>query len=105
MNAPDASTLWQPSHIASCGGSLFISDTSNNRVLEYDFPYANGMAANRVYGQGNSKTGDANQGGPENGLHSPAGVAGVPPVGAPFYRLHMADAGNPQLVGCTSPPP
>jgi len=105
MNAPDATTLSQPSHIASCGGSLFISDTGNNRVLEYDFPYANGMAANRVYGQGNSKTGDANQGGPENGLNSPAGVAGFPPVGGPCYRLYIADAGNHRVVGYTLPPP
>jgi len=100
MNAPDASTLSQPSHIASCG-NLYISDTGNNRVLEYDGPYANGMAASRVYGQDNYKTGDTNQNGPETGLNSPAGVA----VDTYCSRLYIADAGNHRVVGYTLPPP
>ncbi len=104
MNAPDASTLWLPSHVASCGGTLFISDTGNNRVLEYDGPYANGMVATWVYGQNNNfKTGDVNQGGPEKGLSSPAGVAGFPPVGGPCSRLYIADTGNHRVVGYTLP--
>src|SRR5260370_7343198 len=60
MNAPDASTLSQPSHVATCSWDLFISDTGTNRVLEYDFPWPSGIPANPPYRHAHSTTSNPN---------------------------------------------
>jgi sugar lactone lactonase YvrE len=58
-------------------GNLYVSDTSNNRVLEYKKPFTKGATAAKVFGQGGSFTSNAcNNGGVSaNSLCTPAGLA------------------------------
>ena len=55
-----ASSLNYPTFVAvDAAGNLYVSDSGNNRVLEYTTPFiggSNGMAANLVFGQYNSFT-------------------------------------------------
>ena len=44
-------------------GNLFVADSGNNRVLEYNAPLANHAAAARVFGQPDFATGTPNTGG------------------------------------------
>ena len=47
-----ATSLWYPAHPAFDGdGNLWVSDSGNNRVLEYVPPFSNGMAATLELGQ------------------------------------------------------
>lgn len=56
-------------------GNLYVSDASNNRVLEYATPQTNSVAT-RVLGQASFTTGTANTGGRSaSTLNDPAGVA------------------------------
>jgi len=57
LNGVTATTLSDPQGVGVDGnGNVYIADTQNNRVLEYDTPLANPSAPNvtaaRVYGQG-----------------------------------------------------
>ena len=45
------------------GGNLWVSDWTNNRVLEFKPPFSNGMAATLVLGQADMTHGTCNQGG------------------------------------------
>lgn len=72
----NAATLCTPQGLAlDSGGRLFISDSGNNRVLEYDSPLTS-QTANRVFGQGGSfSAGSANNGGVTGGsLAFPVGL-------------------------------
>ena len=79
-SSPSADTLCLPEDVAlDSTGNLYIADTANNRVVEYDGPI-NGspIAANRVFGQlGSFITSVANVGGSisKNGLKLPTGLA------------------------------
>ena len=58
---PTASTLAGPTGLATDGaGDLFVSDSQNNRVLIFQPPFTNGMAASFVYGQSGSFTTNGN---------------------------------------------
>ncbi|MBI3759554.1 MAG: NHL repeat-containing protein, partial [Deltaproteobacteria bacterium] len=62
--APAANTLAGPNAVAVDGdGNLYVADTSNNRVLEYNIPFSScgsfpciGSAATKVFGQGGNFT-------------------------------------------------
>ena len=57
-------TLKNPQGVAVDGnGDLWIADTFNNRVTEYNAGFATGAAANNVIGQANLTSGLCNQGG------------------------------------------
>jgi sugar lactone lactonase YvrE len=57
-------------------GNLYVADTYNNRVLEYDAPLTTQQAAHRVFGQPDFIHNGANTGGVNaNSLNKPAGVA------------------------------
>jgi len=48
-----ATTLCSPTSVAfDASGNLYIADTNNSRVLEYNTPIATNMAATTVFGQG-----------------------------------------------------
>jgi sugar lactone lactonase YvrE len=58
-------------------GNLYVSDQSNNRILEYNTPFSSGTGADRVFGQiGIFTTNRANQPGLNaNSLYGPMGLA------------------------------
>ena len=77
-------------------GNLYVADTINNRVLEYNQPFvqamSTGFAANVVFGQGGSFTQTACAQ-TATGLCSPQGVASDS-----SDNLYVADAGNNRVL-------
>jgi len=57
-------------------GNLYVADSGNNRVLEYNAPITtNGMSASKVFGQPDFSTNTENTGGPSSSsLRAPQGV-------------------------------
>ena len=72
-----ASSLNSPANVAlDPQGNLYVADSANNRVLEYNLPLSAGAVADHVFGQPNFTTNTANNGGLNaNSLNSPNGVA------------------------------
>ena len=99
--AVTGSTLCSPAGIAVDGtGNLYVADSVNNRVLEYDSPFTTDTQSDRVFGQGGSFTSSAcNSGGiSANGLCAPKGVA-VDSAG----RLYISDTANSRVLGYAAP--
>jgi len=86
------SGLSNPEYIAfDASGNLWVTDTFNNRVLEFKPPFANGMVASLVIGQaGFVSSGPATT---SSGLSQPAGVA-FDSGG----NLWIGDAGNNRVL-------
>jgi len=85
-------------------GNLYVADTSNNRLLVYTAPLANGAAASKVFGQPGFGANNQNNGGLSAGsLLLPQGLAldGVR-VGPPA-RLFIADSGNRRVLMYNDP--
>ena len=89
------------------GGNLYVADNDNNRVLEYNTPFAGcgsfpcvGGGANRVFGQGGSFTSNTvNKGGlSADSLNFPTGVA--LDAGS---NLYVADNGNNRVLEYNTP--
>ncbi len=96
-----ASSLCGPAGVAAdSAGNIYISDTGNNRVLEFDLPLLDGAKADRVFGQGGSFSGDeCNAGGvSSNSLCSPMAVA-VDRSG----NLYVTDNGNFRALEYNAP--
>jgi hypothetical protein len=96
-----ASTLCDPIGVAADQpGNVYIADSSNSRVLEYDTPLINGVVADRVYGQNGSFTS-----GPCNG--SGVGAVSLCTPGAVAVdgsgHLYIADAGNFRVLEYDTP--
>lgn len=92
--AISASTLRRPSSIAvGHDGTLFVSDTGNNRVLEYAPGSESGARATRVYGQPDFFSATAHTAVSPQTLNSPFGVA----VDA-SYNLYVADTGANRVL-------
>jgi sugar lactone lactonase YvrE len=73
-----ANTLNFPIAVAVDGaGRLYVADTGNHRVLVFHPPFASGMAAKSVVGQGDFTSNAANRGGAvaADTLNSPRGLA------------------------------
>ncbi|HYI02998.1 PKD domain-containing protein [Hyalangium sp.] len=82
-------------------GNLYVADTGNHRVLEFDTPFTGDLVADRVYGQsGAFVSGTCNLGGAPgpSTLCSPVGVA-VDVAG----NLYVSDQGNHRVLRFTSP--
>ncbi|MGH7823166.1 MAG: NHL repeat-containing protein, partial [Candidatus Binatia bacterium] len=81
-------------------GNLYVADTFNSRVLEYDSPFASDTEADRVFGQeGRFDTTGCNQFGRSAGsLCRPFGVA-VDGAG----NVYVADSLNNRVLECDSP--
>jgi hypothetical protein len=102
-----ADSLCEPSGLTTDAvGNLFVADSGNNRVLEYDTPFVAcssfpcvGALANRVFGQnGVFTTSGCNFGKGASGIGSdslcnPTGVA-VDPLG----NLYVSDVGNNRVL-------
>ena len=55
-----AASLDAPLQVAVDGtGNLYVADSNNNRVLEYNAPLSTGATATKVFGQGGSSTSNA----------------------------------------------
>ena len=81
-------------------GNLYVADTVNNRVLEYNIPLTYGTTAHSVFGQGGIFTSNtANNGGVSaNSLYYPNGVA-VDAAG----QLYVADFSNSRVLEYNTP--
>lgn len=98
----NASGLSGPVSLAlNSKGNLFIADSQNSRVLEYDEPLASwsGAVADRVFGQANFTSGIGNNGGiSASTLESPESVA----VDS-LDRLYVADFFNNRVLEYDQP--
>jgi sugar lactone lactonase YvrE len=93
--APTAATLCGPRGVGiDEAGALFVADAGNHRVLKFPPPFATGMAASRVFGQGGSFTTNiANNGGVSaNSLSVPNSLA------VRGGRLFVHDANNSRIL-------
>src|SRR5262249_9433028 len=77
-NGTTSTTLHAPRGLAvDLHGNLYVADTFNNRVTEYDAPLTTGAAATLVIGQADATSGACNQNGAvgPGTLCLPTGVA------------------------------
>jgi DNA-binding beta-propeller fold protein YncE len=80
-------------------GRLYVADSGNNRVLEFDAPLTGAGAADHVFGQPSLITDTANFGGISgNSLNDPIGLA-TDGQG----NLYVADTGNNRLLEFDAP--
>ncbi|WP_331107688.1 PKD domain-containing protein [Archangium sp.] len=97
-----ATTLCSPRAVeVDASGNLYVADTNNNRVLEFNAPFATDLIADRVFGQGGSFfTTTCNLGGGPSAttLCTPTGLA-VDGTG----DLHVSDQGNHRVLRYASP--
>ncbi len=89
---PSASTLCNPSGLfVDSKGKLYVADSPNNRVLEFDPPFAASPVANHVLGQADFVSGGSNRGSSvaANTLSNPASV-----VADKAGDLYVSDSNN-----------
>src|SRR5208282_6053886 len=92
-----ANSLCRPSGVGvDATGNLYVADTANNRVLEYNTPFPTNPIADIVLGQFNLKYNSANFAGPRK-VNSPQGVA-IDASATP-NRIYVADAYNSRVLG------
>jgi sugar lactone lactonase YvrE len=86
--------------VVDSSGNLYVSDTSNNRVLEYNTPFTKGTTAAKVFGQGGSFTSNAcdNDGVNANSLCTPYGLA-LDSTG----HLYVGDYSNNRVLEYNKP--
>ena len=101
--AASAKTLNNPMGVAvDSRGDLYVADTSNSRVLEFDNPFRIDVTADRVFGQlGSFTTRSCNLGASRptaETLCNPGRLA-FDPAG----RLYIADTGNDRVLQYGSP--
>ena len=101
-----ADTLCNPAGVAvDPQGNLYVADSSNSRVLEYDQPFGSGkitdLDADLVFGQhGSFTTTIPNQGGVSgDSLSSQIFGVGTDPAG----NLYVADSGNNRVLEFSAP--
>jgi sugar lactone lactonase YvrE len=98
-----ATALRQPHGLAVDGhGNLYVADTFNHRVTEYDAPLSTGEAATLVIGQPDATSSGCNRGGAVGAgtLCNPTGAA-IDPSG----NLYVYDADNDRIVAYTESNP
>lgn len=101
LTQPTAATLCLPDGLAmDPAGALYVADRNNHRLLVYEPPFSNGMAASRVFGQsGSFTTNFANKGGVRSAdtLWLPRGVLFA------NGTLFVQDGNNRRILGYRAP--
>ena len=104
-NGISAESLCAPSALANdSSNNLYIADTQNSRVLEYNDPQGAGgdTTADRVFGQNNSfGTASCNGGGPAPTAKTLCGPAGLALDAA--NHLYIADFANSRVLVFSTP--
>jgi sugar lactone lactonase YvrE len=102
FGSPAAGRLSFPNSAAlDAQGNLYVADSQNNRVLEYNDPLTHDAIADRQFGQVDFTHGAANRGNPE-----PDEFTLSDPVGVTFDaqgNLHVADALNNRVLEYDNP--
>lgn len=94
-----SSSLRFPAGVSWSGGSLYVADAGNNRVLRFDTPTTQAASASRVLGQPNMTSSAVNTGGQSaNTLASPRAVR------VAGDRLFIVDLGNHRVLLWNTPP-
>jgi hypothetical protein len=97
-----ALTLCKPFGVGvDTSGNLYVADSRNNRVLEYDSPLSTDATADQVFGQAENLTSTkCNIGGlvAAKTLCRPQGVAADP-----WWNVYIADTGNNRVLAFSSP--
>ncbi len=94
-----SSSLRAPTGITLSGGSLYVADTGNNRVVLFSTPTVQTATASRVLGQPNMTSGAVNFNGESaNSLAAPRSVRVF------GDRLFVADQGNHRVLMWQAPP-
>jgi sugar lactone lactonase YvrE len=101
--APTQATLCGPSFVAvDADENLYVSDTTNHRVLVFNAPRTTDTDADDVFGQPNPFTAAANSGGlSASSLNAPTGVAVDESVFPP--RLYVSDGSNHRILVYENP--
>jgi sugar lactone lactonase YvrE len=96
----DEGSLHHPTFVTvDTAGNLWVADTFNHRVLQYEDPAVADVEADRVVGQTDFQTNEPDHLGlGPDGLNLPYGLA-VDPSG----NLWVADYGNNRILGYTTP--
>jgi hypothetical protein len=97
----NANTLCNPYFLAVNDlGDLYVSDSSNNRVLKFNTPLATGgnTTADKVFGQGNLFNQSSVKGLSPNSLYAPVGVS-IDEAGS----LYIADQSNHRVLQFLAP--
>lgn len=106
LTAPTAKTLCGPRGlVVDSAGNLYVSDTNNNRVLEYNTPFTTDTTADVVFGQfGNFTSNGCNQGGlSANSLCTPVGLALDNSGVTATANLWVGDFGNHRVLEYNTP--
>ena len=96
-----STTMCAPAGVwADALGNVWVADTSNNRVLKFKGPVANGKAASLVLGQANFTSGKCNRGGAVTGasLCFPNAVAADK-----SGHVYVSDNSNSRVLEYASP--
>ncbi len=94
-----AGGLCNPNDVAVDGaGNVYVADTGNDRVLEYNTPLSTDTTADRVFGEADFVTDDRCSSVTANSLCEPFGVA-VDGGG----NLYVSDEGNSRVLEYNSP--
>jgi sugar lactone lactonase YvrE len=99
-NSLNASSLCEPAGVATdTGGNLYVGDTQNDRVLEYNTPASSGNTnADLVFGEGGFGSDNGCSGAASNKLCKPQGVT-IDESG----NLYVADTGYNRVLEYNTP--